>query len=201
MMRASTSPSGWEGSRCGDARKTLFATKDRVTEPLQFDFVSHLRSSAAKVWARASTMDGVNDELRPLIRMTTPHSAGDGGAIRLDGPIEFASWLLALRVLPFDRHCLRVERVIAIDEGIGGEHGFDERSSSLLQRHWVHHRRITPDPFQGGCIVTDHLEVAPRLRLARPFVRFVVPRLFEHRHRRLRKRHGSTDPSPARVGS
>jgi hypothetical protein len=172
-----------------------------VTEPLQFDFVSHLRSSAAKVWSRVSTMDGVNDELRPLLRMTTPRSVANGGTIQWDGPIEFASWLLALCILPFDRHSVRVERVLAIDEGASGEHGFDERSSSLLQRHWVHHRRITPDPFHGGCIVTDHLEVAPRLRLARPIVRLVVPRLFEHRHRRLRKRHGSTDPSPARVGS
>lgn len=172
-----------------------------MTEPLQFDFVSHLRSSAAKVWSRASTMDGVNDELRPLLRMTTPNTVGSGGVIQLDRPIEFPSWLLALRVLPFDRHRLRVERVIAIDEGTGGEHGFDERSTSLLQRAWVHSRRITPDPFQGGCIVTDHLEVAPRLRLARPIVRFVVPRLFEHRHRRLRKRYGSTDLSSARVGS
>lgn len=172
----------------------------RTTEPLHFEFTSHLESSAATVWSCASTMSGVNDELRPLMRMTTPRTlGGTRDNIRLDAPIEFASWLLALRLLPFDRHRLRIERVIANDDGARSEHGFDERSSSLLQREWVHHRRITPEPLRSGCTVSDHLEITPRLRLTRPIVSLLVRRLFEHRHRRLRTRHGGTDSSPAAV--
>jgi ligand-binding SRPBCC domain-containing protein len=134
-------------------------------------FSSRLAASAGEVWAVASTMDGVNAELRPFVRMTHP------AHVQL---LTEAS--IGLGVLPFDRHALRLERVL------DGE-GFDEESTSWMQRRWRHERRVI-DHGDGTCTVTDHLIVVPRLGLLRPVVARVVAFLFTQRHRRLVERFG-----------
>lgn len=142
---------------------------------------SALRASADEVWAHASTMAGVNDELAPWVRMTVPHFAqGKRLADAEPGREAFRSILLLLGVIPFDSHHLTLERVL--------ERGFDEESWSWLQRRWRHERRVAPST--GGCIVTDRLTVAPRLAPAF-LVKPIVQRLFAARHRRLRSRFGS----------
>jgi hypothetical protein len=129
-------------------------------------------------------MDGVNAELSPFIRMTHPRGLTRlGDAPVVPGEVAFHSWLLAGGVVPFDRHALALERVL------DGE-GFDEESSSWLQRRWRHERRISDDPG-GGCTVTDHLLATPRLAVTRSVTRRVVTFLFQHRHRRLVRRFGS----------
>ena len=155
--------------------------------PIHLDFESILDSPAESVWSVVSTMTGVNDELAPWMRMTVPAGHEDLTMTEDTGPPPaFESWLLAGRVLPIDRHSLRLERVITS----GDVFGFDERSTSALQQLWVHQRRVVPNRW-GGCIVTDHVEITPRISVATPVVRFVVTRLFKHRHRRLRQRFGS----------
>ncbi|MCU0653931.1 MAG: hypothetical protein MUF64_01120 [Polyangiaceae bacterium] len=141
---------------------------------------SVLRADASEVWGHASTMEGVNAELMPWIRMTVPPSARGKNLADVEvGREAFASVLLLLGLLPFDLHHLKVERVL--------ERGFDEESWSWMQRRWRHERRI--EPVDGGCIVTDRLTVAPRL--APSFlVRAIVQRLFASRHRYLRRRFG-----------
>lgn len=152
-----------------------------------FEMNSSLHALPDVVWAHASTMDGVNAELAPFVRMSVPsHVRG----LRLDdaprGEEAFVSSLLAFGVLPFDRHHLTLVSV--------SERGFVEESWSLLQRRWRHERSI--EPTSDGCIVTDRLEVEPRFVpdvLVRPLVRA----LFEARHRELRRRFGA----PSRVAS
>lgn len=142
---------------------------------------SALRASVDDVWAHASTMDGVNHELGPWVRMTVPRAArgktiADAAA---DGE-AFTSVLLLFGALPFDVHHLRLERA--------HERGFDEESWSWLQRRWRHERRV--EETDGGCVVIDRLTVAPRLApafLVEPVVRFI----FASRHRRLRARFGA----------
>lgn len=82
-----------------------------------------------------------------------------------------------------DRHDLALERVI------DGE-GFDEESTSMLQRRWRHERRLIDTP-EGGCVVRDRLVIVPHLSIARPMVARTVRFLFDHRHRILRKRFGT----------
>ena len=151
--------------------------------PLRFE--SRLASPAADVWAEVSTMDGVNAELGPFIRMTHPAQANAlAGADAAPGTLLFQSWLLAFGMLPIDRHALSLDRLYP------GE-GFDERSSSLVQRVWIHRRRVAP--VGSGCRVTDEIVFEPRLPFTRLLLQPVVRALFRHRHRRLRARFGSVD--------
>jgi ligand-binding SRPBCC domain-containing protein len=143
---------------------------------------SRVAAPPERVWAHARTMDGVNHELAPFVRMHVPRRAR--GLTIEDAPLgelAFRSVLLAFGLVPFDRHDLVLERVDADPPRLG----FVERSSSLLQRSWEHERTIVLDG--AGSLVTDRVVVSPRWVPAR-FVRPVVAALFRHRHRRLVRR-------------
>jgi hypothetical protein len=147
---------------------------------------SLLRASADEVWARAVTMEGVNDELAPWVRMTVPaHARGRTIESVPIGTEAFVSTLLAGGVLPFDRHRLVLVELAPCR--------FLERSSSWLHRLWEHERTV--EPRQDGCRVVDRVRVEPRLPVG-VLERHVVARIFAHRHRRLRERfHGGEDES------
>lgn len=155
-----------------------------MAEPVEVRIATALAAPRSEVWAVVSTMDGVNAELGPWIRMTHPAELRSLADVEVvPGRVVVASWLLAGGVVPFDRHALALERV---DEG----HGFVEESRTWLQRRWRHERTVADGP-DGGCVVTDRLVVEPRLGLARPVVARLVPAIFRHRHRRLLARFGA----------
>jgi hypothetical protein len=131
------------------------------------------------VWRHATTLGGVNAELRPLVRMTGPRDASIEDAPL--GEVAFRSVLLVGGVLPFDLHALTL---VEVEEG-----RFLERSHSLLQRTWEHERTVIADG--DGCVVTDRLRVEPRLRVAHRLTMRVVMIVFGHRHRRLARRFGA----------
>lgn len=151
--------------------------------PVELEFESNLAAPYDQVWAAVTTLEGVNRELSPWVRMTSPPAAR--GKSLVDAPlgeVAFTSTLLGLGVLPFDRHALRLETA---------EPGhFLERSSSLLQRSWEHERWV--EPVAGGTRVRDRLRIEPRLAPA-ALVRRVVRALFDWRHRKLRARFGLLD--------
>ena len=156
--------------------------------PVALERSTVLAAPAPLVWARVATMDGVNEELAPLVRMTHPaalSSLTDAGD-ELMGRVAFHSWLLAGGLLPMDRHALTLLAVEQRGE-LGG--GFVDDSTSWLQARWRHEREVEAVDART-CRVTDRLVVVPRLRVARPIVASVVPRIFEHRHRVLRERFG-----------
>lgn len=144
---------------------------------------SELGAGAAAVWARAIDPAGINDELRPLMRMTVPRGAEDFG---LDDPEPGhigRSWIFLFGLVPFDYDDITVVRA---EPG----RGFLERSSMLSMRLWEHERTLEP-LSEDSCRVTDRLAWEPRLplpgALLRPLIRFV----FNHRHRRLRLHYAS----------
>lgn len=152
---------------------------------------SLLAAPAGEVWRRAATMAGVNEELRPVVRMTHPaelRSLVEEGP-RAVGRVAFRSWLLAGGVVPFDRHSLRL---LAVDDRGDDGGGFVEDSTSWLQARWRHEREVEP-AGPDRCRVTDRLLVEPRVGPAAPLVGAVVGRIFDHRHRVLRRRYGSAD--------
>jgi ligand-binding SRPBCC domain-containing protein len=144
----------------------------------RLQFSSRLAASTEVVWQHASSMAGVNRELWP-VRMSAPAGA------RIDehtplGVVAFHSVIALLGVLPLDLHALCLKRV---EPG----RGFEEESWSLLERRWVHHRRLTP--VGGGTLVEDQLEFEPRL-LA-PLIQPIIEATFRRRHRRLQQIFGA----------
>ena len=153
---------------------------------IRLSFRSALAAPADVVWAKVSTMAGVNDELHPWMYMTVPasfaqRSLQDLTPAQLQG-VLFHSLLLALRCIPLDVHALQLSRLLP------GE-GFNEHSRSWMQKSWIHRRRVTADA--EGCIVSDELAIEPRLIWMAPLIRWAVAALFRHRHRRLAETFGS----------
>ena len=144
---------------------------------------SILNTPAEDVWRVVSTLEGVNAELAPWIRMTSPPSyRGRSLEEAPVGALLFTSTLLFLGFVPFDRHQLALESVTR------GQ-GFVERSSSWTERVWRHERHVRPSGPRA-CTVVDYIELSPRIRAAHGLLRTIVLRVFAHRHRRLRKTFG-----------
>ena len=144
---------------------------------------SLLDAPPAAVWARVSTMEGVNAELAPWVRMTAPRQARRASlAAAPRGQVAFHSVLLALGVVPFDVHALRL---LEVTEGAG----FVEESSSWLPRVWRHERTLTPMPG-GRCKVEDVVRVEPRIEPFGPVAVWLARRVFAARHRALRRHFG-----------
>ena len=147
---------------------------------IHLHFRSELSAPVDTVWAKVSTMAGVNHELHPWVHMTVPSSFGnrslqEATPEQLKG-VLFRSVLLVLHFLPFDVHALHLDQVHA------GE-GFDENSTSWMQKTWIHRRRVFA--VGEGCAVSDELIIEPRISFMAPVTRAVVSFLFRHRHRRL----------------
>jgi hypothetical protein len=98
------------------------------------EVASRLTAPAQAVWERVSTFDGVNDELMPLMRMTSPRrmrSLQPEDVVL--GQRLFRSWVLLFGFVPFGYDDLTL---IALEPG----RGFHERSSMLSMRTWEHER-------------------------------------------------------------
>ena len=138
-----------------------------------------LDAAPEEVWTRVTSFAGVNDELRPVLRMTWPEErAGLGIAQAPVGTRLCRSWLLLLGVLPVGFDDVTLVELEALR--------FVEESPMTGMRRWRHERTVTP--HGDGCRVTDRLTFEPRIRLAEPLVALGVGWLFRHRHRRLRGR-------------
>ncbi|MBI3205728.1 MAG: SRPBCC family protein [Myxococcales bacterium] len=152
---------------------------------------TELSAPAEQVWAQVSTLEGVNLELRPWVRMSVPRAAHGRQLDEVPaGEVALTSTLWALGIVPFDRHRLQL---------VEAERGrFLERSSSLLQRVWEHERWVEATPT--GCRVRDRLRVEPR-GAPGALVRVVVGALFRWRHRQLRRMFDAAGPSLERPRS
>jgi ligand-binding SRPBCC domain-containing protein len=147
---------------------------------------TRLTASADEVWAWVTTPEGVNDELRPLMRMTVPSGWGDRSLAEVEAPVTIGrSWILAFGFLPFDWDRLHVAAV--------GERSFSERSTMLSAGEWHHDRRVEVDG--DGCVVHDDLGFVLRRPLrwvpgSGRLHRAIIGRVFRHRHERLGRRFG-----------
>lgn len=144
-------------------------------------FESHLAAAPDTVWRRVTSVDGIDDEMAPLLRMTFPRGMR---ALSLDACVPGQrlchSWLLLLRVLPIDRSDLTL---VELEPG----RRFLERSPMLSMAFWQHERIVAPSA--QGITVVDQLMFHPRL-LPRVLARASVALFFRHRHARLRRRFG-----------
>jgi hypothetical protein len=141
-------------------------------------FESTLPAPVTAVWERVASMEGINDEFRPWMRMTAPRDTElTPEAVPL-GERWFRSWILAFGVIPIDYDDLCL---IAVDP----PHGFHERSSMLSARVWEHKRTLSA--AGDGTLLVDEVTFEPRLAPFGVVLRALVPRVFRHRHKRLRR--------------
>ncbi|MBZ0272693.1 hypothetical protein K8I61_11700 [bacterium] len=177
-------------------------------------FSSDLDAPPADVWAHAGTMEGVNFELGPWVRMTHPPGTFEeiirakadevlraGRQAPLAADTVPGANIAADRVNALVRGRVLFKSVLLAFgflpfdvhslalERVDPGHGFVEESTSWLGRRWHHERSFEP-LGENGCRVTDRLTVAPRAAFAAPITRAVVRFLFIRRHRRLRSRFG-----------
>jgi len=151
--------------------------------PKQITQTSELPAAPDAVWDRIASMDGINHELGPWMRMTSPR----GAQLSVDqvplGRRWFRSWVLLFGVIPFDYDDLCVER---LEPG----RGFLERSTMLSARTWEHERTLEP-LAGGGTRVTDRVAWVPRLHGIGRLHRATIAAIFRPRHRRLRSWFGA----------
>jgi len=150
--------------------------------------ISTLGVEAEIAWDEAVDPDGINDEMRPLMRMTIPRRLRDRGID--DFPIGVTAgrcWVLLFGFIPIDYDDLCLAE-------LEPPRRFLERSKMSLFAVWEHERVIEPLPEPAvGCTVRDRLgfefkplpgRVPGLPRLARAVIGF----FFSHRHRRLQRR-------------
>jgi hypothetical protein len=159
-------------------------SKARPEASAEISVSSRLDASPTAVWDRVMTPEGINDEMRPYLRMTLPPGVEqlDPESVEIGTPIG-RSWILLFGLLPFDYDevCL-----VRLEPG----RGFLERSKMLSQRSWEHERTL--EPGESGCIVTDRVSWQPRLGLPGAPLRPVIAWFFRHRHKRLRRHFGGS---------
>ena len=149
-----------------------------------FEVSTRLAAPAPQVWAFATTAEGVNAELMPIVRMTVPRGREDFSIADLRPPERLGrSWLLLGGLIPFDWDDIGI---VSVGPGLS----FSERSTMLSQRAWSHDRTVEP-LGDGACTVTDRIAFVPRLPGIAPLLRLVFRAVFAHRHRRLRRRFGT----------
>ncbi len=157
-----------------------------MSRPAEISVASRLDARPDRVWDRVVTPAGINDEMRPWLRMTIPRGFDrlDPATVELGKPIG-RSWILLFGLLPFDYDEITLVR---LEEG----RGFLERSSMLSQRTWEHERTLEA-VGEGGCLITDRVRWEPRLGLPGTPLRPLFRWFFRHRHRRLRRRFGGVE--------
>lgn len=132
---------------------------------------TELAAPPQEVWRHAASMEGVNRELFP-VSMSYPSDRADLSADPPLGEPAFTS-TLKLGPVPFDRHQLTL---VEWEPGVG----FLEDSTSIIHRRWRHRRSIRST--STGCVVTDVVDVEPRLPGAERITAWLVGRIFDRRH-------------------
>ena len=166
----------------GGAISALASPEMTLGDRYRFSIRSELAIAPEDFWAGMS-MDAVNAELMPLVRMTAPASWRQCPLPQWKtGEVLFRSVILLFGVLPVDVHSLSLDEV-------DPQRGFVERSSSWTNRLWEHRRTTTPSA--RGCVVTDEVGVVGRWRWLTRSLMPVYRAVVRHRHRRLRKRFGT----------
>ncbi len=147
----------------------------------EFRIASSLRAEPAAVWERATSAEGINDELGPLLKMTVPRGLESLDLHALEPGYLGRSWVLLLGLVPVDYDDIRLER---IEPG----RGFLERSTMLSQRLWEHERTIEADG--EGTTIADRIAWEPRVPLPGRLLRPLFAAVFRHRHRQLQRHFG-----------
>ena len=140
---------------------------------------SVLSASAADVWARVVTPEGINDEFWPWLTMSLPTGALalSIDTLELGKPVG-RSWIRLFGVLPVDYDDLTIAE---LEPG----RRFLEQSRLFSAPQWQHERLVDPVD-DASSRVTDRLTFTPRRGFGLLGPR-IIRLIFWYRHRRLRR--------------
>ena len=148
---------------------------------IEFDYTSELRVEADALRKDAFTMKGVNFELFPPIKMTSPKKYSEKSIIEWPKNVGvFKSVLLLGGFIPIDCHSFKFVEL--------EQDRFEELSSTLMNKVWNHKRTITDSG--KNCLVVDKVSYQSRTPLVGSLMKPIYRYIFEHRHRRLRSKYG-----------
>ncbi len=153
-----------------------------MSTPVTLVFESRLAAPPERLWAWMTDLRCIRREMMPLLAMTAPRGVHTLTDLAVEpGRRLFRSVLLLGGILPVDVSDLTLASVT-----VG--RGFVERSPMLSMRLWEHRREVR-DAGDGAAVLRDTLTFESRL--GRRLATWVVRRLFTHRHRVLRRVHGT----------
>jgi len=163
-----------------------------VIKEISLRFESTLHASRERVWEWISSVQGIQAEMWPWLRMTAPRSVRSLADVPFQPGVRmFRSFVFLFGVLPIDYSDLTL---LELDAGSG----FVEQSPMGSMKLWRHGRRVLPcDSDESSVRLVDQLTFRPRL--ARGLVRWFIGRVFAHRHAVLRATFGdarSQSPAP-----
>jgi len=150
----------------------------------EFRIASSLRAEPTAVWERATSAEGINAELGPVLRMTVPRGVESLDLRELEPGRLGRSWILLFGLVPFDYDDIGLAR-------IEPDRGFLERSTMLSQRLWEHERTLQSGA-EGTTVIEDRLAWEPRLPLPGRLLRPLIAAVFRHRHRQLQRHFGGS---------
>lgn len=151
----------------------------------RLEFRTELRSDAQTVWNTVITMNGIAEEMRPLVRMTAPEGVNDlRDTFNPDGSPMFTSRFLAFGKVPVGQTRLCFSELS--EEHTARRFGFVENSQMTGMRSWRHERVVAAN--EAGSEVTDRLAFEPLF--APGVAKLAVARFFRHRHSRLKEMFG-----------
>jgi len=154
----------------------------------EFAITTRVAVNADDLWREVCSLEAINYEMRPILRMTMPKGLRGSSIDELEVPAyPGKSWLLLAGVLPVDYDDLGIVEL--------GERRFLERSKMLSMSLWQHERFVEP-AGETACAITDHLAFTLRgplggVGFADRIAERSVGAIFRHRHRKLVLRHGS----------
>jgi ligand-binding SRPBCC domain-containing protein len=150
---------------------------------MSLEFKSKLKVPRETLWKWITSTEGISAELSPLVRMTTPKGIESLNDLEVKPNTRlFRSYILLFGFVPMDFSNMTIQE---LNENVG----FIEKSPMGSMKSWRHERRIDDDPSDPtSVILVDRLDFEPRI--AKKLAAWFVQKLFENRHRVLRKQFG-----------
>jgi len=134
------------------------------------------------LWKDIWSFKGINSELSPLIRVSTPDIPLEETAIK-DIPLDqhiFTSCVFLFKVIPIDVHYFKIKAIV---ENVR----FEESSSSLLMKTWNHTRIL--EVKNEKTLLTDKIFFQHRIGLLERVTYPIYKRIFIHRHQYLQSKY------------
>ena len=147
---------------------------------IQLSFDSQLHCSRETAWAWITSVEGISQELHPLVRMSAPANIHNLADVKVQpGTRLFRSYLFLFGILPMDYSDLTLVDFDPL-------HSFKEQSPMGSMKLWIHERfLVDAADGSGDIILSDRLTFQPRF--ATGIVSWFTNKLFHHRHQVLRR--------------